>query len=439
MIFLRQAKIPGHLEDHIMAKTNGSRNFSDLLDAIQILARRPMSQISSSFPSYYDEWDDSTNATEYYDIDDMTMSTTMSITMSTTNPKTMTMTGSTCLASLRTQTFEEPELVCMLESLQKGKKGSGKGFRRGKKGWSKGESRDVLKAGKGGRPENYKQVRWKLQSDRLNRGWKDQPAHGTNKGRGRSQLAQMDDLLARTRCFKCGELGHLAKECPQNKETTTNSETFFSGMVYINSCNVHPRNRFWADRCRDNSCAVRSNCTGFSQDDSAGVSRGDSAGVSRGDCAGVSRNDSRICDSRNESRADDDSRNEPTMYFDSRNGRCAEVDFQQDDETFLDVRKDDVTFLDVQTDGVTLPVPCSSSSFSLGSVVVVGPRENVCSDMKFESDGGTDDSKPEPLAKSAEMKRLVGIAVAKWYSHPCCVQGCEEAYANRGSSTEGTG
>ena len=32
--------------------------------------------------------------------------------------------------------------------------------------------------------------------------------------------------------------------------------------------------------------------------------------------------------------------------------------------------------------------------------------------MKFESDGGTDDSKPEPLAKSAEMKRLVGIAVA---------------------------
>ena len=114
-----------------------------------------------------------------------------------------------------------------------------------------------------------------------------------------------------------------------------------------------------------------------------------------GDCAGASRNDSRTCDSRNESRAVDDSRNEPTMYFDSRNGRCAEVDFQQDDVTFLDVRKDDVTFLDVQTHGVTLPVPCSSSSFRLGSVVVVQPRENVCSDMKFESDGGTDDSKPE--------------------------------------------
>ena len=42
MIFPRQAKTPEHLEVHIMAKINGSRNFSDLLDAIQILARRPI-------------------------------------------------------------------------------------------------------------------------------------------------------------------------------------------------------------------------------------------------------------------------------------------------------------------------------------------------------------------------------------------------------------
>ena len=71
-------------------------------------------------------------------------------------------------------TFEEPELACMIENLQKGKKGSSKDHRRGKKGWSKGESRDILRlstkdADKGGRPENYKQVRLKLQSDRLNK------------------------------------------------------------------------------------------------------------------------------------------------------------------------------------------------------------------------------------------------------------------------------
>ena len=32
--------------------------------------------------------------------------------------------------------------------------------------------------------------------------------------------------------------------------------------------------------------------------------------------------------------------------------------------------------------------------------------------MKLESDGGTDDSTSGPLAKSAEMERLVDIAVA---------------------------
>ena len=102
MIFLKQAKIAGNLEDHIMAKTNGSRNFSDLPHAIQILARRPMSQVSSSFPSYYDEWDDSTSATEYYDIDDHNAVDNDGYYDEYENPRTMTMSGSTCLASLRT-------------------------------------------------------------------------------------------------------------------------------------------------------------------------------------------------------------------------------------------------------------------------------------------------------------------------------------------------
>ena len=56
--------------------------------------------------------------------------------------------------------------------------------------------------------------------------------------------------------------------------------------------------------------------------------------------------------------------------------------------------------------------PVQAQVSGSGSVVVVGPRENVCSDMKLESDGGTDDSTLGRLAKSAEMKRLVGIAVA---------------------------
>ena len=126
----------------------------------------------------------------------------------------------------------------------------------------------------------------------------------------------MDDLLARTRFFTCGELAHLAKDCPQNKELTTSFETFFTGIVFNDSCTSDPRNDFCVDHSRDNSCA------------------------------GVSRNDSCARDTRN-------------------------------DETFLGVREDDVTFLDVQTDGVPFPVPCSSSKFILGSDVVVGPHVRI--------------------------------------------------------------
>ena len=145
MILQRQANIPGHLEDHIMAKTDGSRNFSELLDAIQILARRPMSQVSSSFPSYYDEWDDSTNATEYYDIDD---------------PDNVDNDG--FYDEYDEAEDHDNEWIDMSGILRTRRaKRDRKGFRKGKKGWSKGESRDVLKIGKGGRPENCKQIRSK--------------------------------------------------------------------------------------------------------------------------------------------------------------------------------------------------------------------------------------------------------------------------------------
>ena len=209
--------------------------------------------------------------------------------------------GSTCHASLRTLRSKNRIWPACWRTSRRAKKGSSKN------GCRKGESRDVLKlstkeAGKGGRPENYKQVRLKQQSDRLNRGWRDQPAHGTNKGRGRPQLVQVDDLLARTRCFKCGELEHFAKDCTQNKEMATSSEAFFSGVVCDDSCVGCPENDLCADHSRDNSCG------------------------------GVSRNDSRAPDSRNE----------PSAEVHPRNKLCVEGDFQRDHETFLGVRKDDL-------------------------------------------------------------------------------------------------
>ena len=134
MIFLRQAKISGHLEDHISAKTDGSRNFSDLLDAIQILAPRPMSQVSSSFPSYYDEWDDSTNATEHCDIDDHDAVDNDVYNDEYDEPEDHDSEWIDKSGVPEDATFEEPELACMLENLTRAKRGRGKGFRRGKKG-----------------------------------------------------------------------------------------------------------------------------------------------------------------------------------------------------------------------------------------------------------------------------------------------------------------
>ena len=117
VIFLREAKIPGHLEDHIVAKTNGSRNFSDLLDALQILAWRPMNQVSSSFPSYDEEWDDGTNATEDYDIDDPNAVNNDEYydeydEVDNHDGEWIDMSGIP-----EDATFEVPELVCMRENL----------------------------------------------------------------------------------------------------------------------------------------------------------------------------------------------------------------------------------------------------------------------------------------------------------------------------------
>ena len=117
MIFLRQAKIPGHLEDHIMAKTN------DLLDAIQILAQRPMSQVSSSFLSYFDEWNDSTYATEYYDIDDHDDVDNDGYYDEYDEPEDHDSEEIDMSGISEDATFEELELAYKLENLQKSKKG----------------------------------------------------------------------------------------------------------------------------------------------------------------------------------------------------------------------------------------------------------------------------------------------------------------------------
>ena len=86
-----------------------------------------------------DEWDDSTNATEYCDIDDHNAVDNDGYYDEYDEPEDHDGEWIDISGIPEDATFEEPELVCMLENLQKGRKGSSKGFRTGKMGWSKGE------------------------------------------------------------------------------------------------------------------------------------------------------------------------------------------------------------------------------------------------------------------------------------------------------------
>ena len=224
MIFLRQAKIPGHLEDHILAKTNGSQNFSDLLEAVQVLARRPMNQASSSYPSFNDDWTDSTYVIEYYDMDDHRDTEDGGYEdeyneFEDYDGEWIDMSGIP-----ENQTFEEPELACILENLQKAKRSLGRIIVKARRALAKASS-ETRRVAKATAPKTT-----------------GNPTRGTSKGRSRPHFAQVDDLLTRTRCFKCGELGHLARNCSQKKEddsslssgdkdVVTGSEAFFSGMV----------------------------------------------------------------------------------------------------------------------------------------------------------------------------------------------------------------
>ena len=222
-----------------MAKTIGSRNFSDLLEAIQILARKPMNQVSSSFRSFDDEWAGDAGVINYDDMDAHNDADDDGCYDEYDESGEYEVTGSTCQASPRTGRSRSRNWRTCWRTSRMAKK-SGQRCRKGKKGSGKGEFRDK-KGGKGSRPQNNKQIRPKLQRDRLNRGCRDQPDRETSKCRGRPQQPHVDDL-ARTRFFKSGELGRLAKDCPQNKEDVASlfsgdkdlvvgSETFFSVMV----------------------------------------------------------------------------------------------------------------------------------------------------------------------------------------------------------------
>ena len=146
MIFFRQAKIPGHLENHMMAKTNGSRNFSDLLEAIPVLARRPMSQTSLSYPSFNDDSTDNTYVTENYDMYDYHDTEDDGYEDEYNKFEDYDSEWIDMSDFPEDMTFEEPDLACVLENLQKGRRVLGSTIVKGERVLAKvsTETRKVL-------------------------------------------------------------------------------------------------------------------------------------------------------------------------------------------------------------------------------------------------------------------------------------------------------
>ena len=77
--------------------------------------------------------------------------------------------------------------------------------------------------------ETYKQVRSRIMENKKVRGYKP-----TTTGRLPWKLtgsisAKLDQVRARTRCFRCNQIGHWKKECPNRGKPTSSSSSAFGG------------------------------------------------------------------------------------------------------------------------------------------------------------------------------------------------------------------
>ena len=81
--------------------------------------------------------------------------------------------------------------------------------RRNERGYTKREGRDA-------RPPRHQRPRSDSLRDRRGPGLR-QGRDRSIKGQGKGRKGTENDLLMRTRCFGCHELGHLAKDCPLRK------------------------------------------------------------------------------------------------------------------------------------------------------------------------------------------------------------------------------
>ena len=252
MIFLRRAKIPGHLEDHIMSRTAGSRNFSDLLEAIRVLARRSDLNPSSS-GTYLDLDEDEAQDDE--DGGAMSSSPSEGFLDYDSEDGTLIPIAEEDLQEV----YDEEDLEWALSNYRqererfKAKNANGgylkvrddlnknriargynaKGFQyRDNRGKFKRPFRKYGSSSKYGRSSSSSNnsssnSRNKAVSSRGSKSF-------LTDDKGRPKLRDISELKARTRCRKCNKIGHWAAECPEAQHllvASEEAEQFFCGML----------------------------------------------------------------------------------------------------------------------------------------------------------------------------------------------------------------
>ena len=187
MIFLRKAKIAGPLEEHILSRTNGSRNFTDVHAALRVLARRPISGASENYPGFEDAEDDSY---DYWPDDDESEPEYEDYPVYDEDGEEMIDIGELDIGEF----YDEEVLE-----------------------WALANYREQKSKGKGKGP-TYKQSRKSMNDAKLSRGWVDKSKDGKGKrsgkggkkgGKGKTrQYRSISELKARTACKACGKIGH---------------------------------------------------------------------------------------------------------------------------------------------------------------------------------------------------------------------------------------
>ena len=225
MIFLRKARLPQGYEAMLLTITHGSRNFSDLHNAIRQLARKSTSDGGHTFLDYTTDADD--QETEYASGDGESDEDYEDYVDYDSEDGELILMADDDLDEI----FDEDELEEALANFDRERKRfkSGKANRR-PGGYQK--ARTDLNNSRKGRGfklavslRNRSKSRDRSSTSQSNKGGAVSPPpkpHSTSrpqsKPRSRMQLRSRSKLESQVKCRICDKVGHFGRNCPKNQQ-----------------------------------------------------------------------------------------------------------------------------------------------------------------------------------------------------------------------------